>query len=75
MRKIFYLLLAGIAVNASGIDSIQKILRPRHQEPDNGTAFFCNCPQNPLRLNAPQQDSLGAGQQRTEPVHLGAGVV
>ena len=62
-------------IHFPGIDGVQKILRPWHQKPHNGTLFLRDRPQNPLRFHAPQQHRLAARNQRTEPVHFRPGVI
>ena len=57
------------------IDGVQQVLGPGDQQPDDGALFFGHGPEDPLRLDAPEQHGLGAGQEAAEPVHLGAGVV
>ena len=69
------LIQAVLAQVNPGIDGIQQILGPRHQQPDDGALLFGHRPQNPLGLDATQQHGLGAGNQGSEPVHLGTGMV
>ena len=33
-----------VHIHFAGVDGIQKILRPWHQKPDDGTLFLCNRP-------------------------------
>ena len=62
-------------LHLAGVNRIQKVLCPGNQEPHNGTLFFRNRPENPLRLYAPENHRLAGGNQGAEPVHLGPGMV
>ena len=62
-------------VDAACVHGVQQVLRPRHEQPHDGALFLGHGAQNPFGLHAAQEHGLGAGDQRTEPVHLGAGVV
>ena len=62
-------------IHATVIDGIQQILSPGNQQPDDGALFFGHGPEDPLRLDTPEEYGLGTGQEATEPVHFGAGVV
>lgn len=64
-----------IQVDPAGVDGVEQILAPRHQQPDDGTLLLGDRPENPLGLHAPQEHRLAAGDEAAEPVHLGAGVV
>ena len=64
-----------VQVHTAGLDGVQQVLRPGHQQPDDGALFLGDGAQDPLGLDAAQQHGLAARQQRAEPVHLGAGVV
>ena len=64
-----------IQVHLAGLDGVQQILCPGHQQPDDGALFLCDRAEDPLGLHATEEHRLGARQQGAEPVHLGAGVV
>ena len=64
-----------IHIHGAGIDGIQDILGPGHQQPDDGALLLGDCSENHLRLRSLQEHGLAAGHERTEPVHLRAGVV
>ena len=64
-----------VGVNAARFDGFQQVLTPGHQKPDDGAFFLGNGPENPLGLDAPEQNGLAAGVEGAEPVHFCAGVV
>ena len=64
-----------VGVDAARLDGFQQVLTPGHQKPDDGAFFLGDGPENPLGLDAPQQNGLAAGVEGTEPVHFCAGVV
>ena len=41
----------------------------------SGFLLFRYRPQDPLRLDTPEQNCLASGEQRSKPVHLGAGMI
>ena len=43
-----------VQIDPPGLDCIQQILRPGHEQPYNGTFFLGHRTQNPLRLYAAQ---------------------
>ena len=53
----------------------QDILTPGHQQPHDGAPLLGDGIKDGLGAVALQQDSLAAGKQGTEPVHLGASVI
>ncbi len=62
-------------LNVSPLDGVQNVLRPRHQKPDNRDPLLGHRPEDPLRLDAAQQNRAASGQEAPEPVHLRAGVI
>ena len=62
-------------VDAAGVHSVEQVLRPRNEKPHDGALFLGHGAQYPFGLHTTQEHGLGAGDQRTEPVHLGAGMV
>ena len=58
--------------NGAVVDGVQDILGPRNEQPDDGAVLLGDSIQNDLRCRASQQDRFSSGDQRAEPVHLGA---
>ena len=57
------------------VQSVQDLLGPGHQEPDQGTPFVGNGPEDDLRGGALQQHRLAPGPEAPHPVEFGPGVV
>ena len=64
-----------VKIDAAGLDRVENVLRPGHEQPDDRAFFLRDGPQDPFRLHAPQQNGLAARDQTAEPVHLRARVV
>ena len=62
-------------LDVAPVQSVQNILRPGHQQPDDGTLLVGNGLENDLRGGPLQQHGLAPGKQAAHPVELCAGVV
>ncbi|MPN57034.1 hypothetical protein SDC9_204728 [bioreactor metagenome] len=59
----------------SAVRRVKQILSPGDEQPDDGTFLFRNGAQYPLGLYAAEQHGAAAGNEASEPVHLGSGMV
>ena len=64
-----------VEVDLAGIDRVQDVLRPRHQQPDDRALFLGHGTQDPIGAHAAQNDSFRSFDQPSHPMHLGADVI
>ena len=64
-----------VQVDAPGVERVEQILRPRHEQPDDRAMLLGDGAENPFRLHAAQEHGLAAREQAAEPMHLRARVI
>ena len=64
-----------LGFDVAAVEGRQNVLGPGNQQPDDGRPFQADRVQDRLGAVALEDNSAASGIQRTEPVHLGAGMV
>ena len=59
-----------VQIGPAGLNGVQQVLAPGHQQPHDGAFLLRHRPEDPLRLHPPQQHRPAAGEEASEPVHL-----